>query len=362
MKLTSPRLGAFTLALVVLATTFGEGHKPVTSKYTFNEHVLPIFREHCGACHVEGGAAPMSLTTYADARPWAESIRAELVAAHMPPAQAESAVGPFRNGRLMPPRALDVVLTWATGGTPEGPPAAGPPETKAPRPDWPLGPPDVTIPIPSAVTLAPRALETTEEFRLPSAALEGHAVRAVDLKPGTPSMVRRAIFFVQTRQTESNTGLPPDHVIGIWSPGGDIVAPTDGAAFAFPKGAELVARITYRKTWKYENTAMTDRSAIGVYLTDLSHVREIAAVHLSGHASVSDDVQVIAVRSEIDAGDGDVAATAQLPDGSRILLVRVTGQREWPQRFWYARPVALPRGTRLESQIPIVIDVVGPDR
>jgi len=57
------------------------------------------------------------------------------------------------------------------------------------------------------------------------------------------------------------------------------VAPTDGAAFAFPKGAELVARITYRKTWKYENTAMTDRSAIGVYLTDLSHVREIAAVH-----------------------------------------------------------------------------------
>ena len=71
----------------------GEAHKAITSKYTYNDDVFPILRDRCARCHVAGGVAPMSLMTYDEAFPWAESIRAELVAAHMPPWNADEGFG-----------------------------------------------------------------------------------------------------------------------------------------------------------------------------------------------------------------------------------------------------------------------------
>src|SRR4029079_17177599 len=62
-----------------------EAHKAITSKYTYNEDVFPVLRARCGRCHVPGGVAPMSLMTYKDAYPWGESVRAEIIAGHMPP-------------------------------------------------------------------------------------------------------------------------------------------------------------------------------------------------------------------------------------------------------------------------------------
>src|SRR5689334_13820456 len=82
------RLGLAAVAAIVaamVAVQSAAAHTPITSKYTYNEHLYPIFRDRCGACHVEGGIAPMSLLTYDDARPWAESIREELIAERMPP-------------------------------------------------------------------------------------------------------------------------------------------------------------------------------------------------------------------------------------------------------------------------------------
>ena len=80
---------AIILTAVALGVQRGEAHKAITSKYTYNDDVFPIVRDRCGSCHVTGGIAPMSLMTYEEAFPWAESIRAELVAAHMPPWHAE---------------------------------------------------------------------------------------------------------------------------------------------------------------------------------------------------------------------------------------------------------------------------------
>ena len=358
MKHRAPRVAAVTSALATLCAMSGEAHKPITSKYTFNEHVLPIFRGHCTPCHVDGGAAPMSLTAYADARPWAESIRAEVVSAHMPPGQAESGVGSFVNARHLSPRELDIVLTWATGGTPEGPTPADSPAVAA-LADWPMGVPDLTIPVPSAVTLPARTVETTEEFLLRSPALEGRAIRAVDLRPGTPAVVRRAVIYIRTRQPSPTQPPLPERVIAIWAPDRSVVSHDNYAAFALPNGAELVARITYRKTWKYENIEVTDRSVVGVYFADSQHAREILAVPVSANAVIADDLQAVAIRSDVEGQPTDVTLTAILPDGSRRSMIRFTADREWPQRFWYEKAVALPRGTRLESSVSgITLDVV----
>src|ERR1019366_8717496 len=113
-------VGAVIVAGIALGVQRGEAHKAITSKYTYNDDVFPILRDRCARCHVGGGVAPMSLMTYDEAFPWAESIRAELVASHMPPWNAEDGFGELKHAHVLSPKELDVILTWATGGNPRG--------------------------------------------------------------------------------------------------------------------------------------------------------------------------------------------------------------------------------------------------
>ena len=80
--------------------------QPADGPVTFAEHVAPIFYERCTTCHRPGQVGPMSLLTYADARPWARSIRQKVVAREMPPWDADS--GHRRLGqRPQPERRAD---------------------------------------------------------------------------------------------------------------------------------------------------------------------------------------------------------------------------------------------------------------
>jgi len=36
------------------------------------------------------------------------------------------------------------------------------------------------------------------------------------------------------------------------------------------------------------------------------------------------------------------------PDGSRAPMIRLNTRADWTRRYWFERPVALPRGTRIE--------------
>src|SRR5262245_63707145 len=133
---------AATVTVGALSLTPGEAHKAITSKYTYNDDVFPILRDRCARCHVAGGVAPMSLMTYEEAFPWAESIRAELIAAHMPPWHADEGFGEVKQAHTLSPQELDVILTWASGGNPRGALDQKLP-TVTLKNDWSLGAPDL---------------------------------------------------------------------------------------------------------------------------------------------------------------------------------------------------------------------------
>ena len=76
----------FIAAIALFIAADGlQAHKPVTSKFTYYENIQPLFRFYCGGCHVSKGIAPMSLLTYKEAYPWAESIKEQLLADSMNP-------------------------------------------------------------------------------------------------------------------------------------------------------------------------------------------------------------------------------------------------------------------------------------
>src|ERR1051325_7726164 len=62
---------------------------------TFNKDVLPILQKNCQGCHRPGEVAPMSLLSYAEARPWAKAIKAAVVTKKMPPWFADPRYGHF---------------------------------------------------------------------------------------------------------------------------------------------------------------------------------------------------------------------------------------------------------------------------
>jgi hypothetical protein len=338
---------AIFAAFIAFAVATGEAHKPITSPFTFNEDVFPILQAHCGRCHVAGGVAPMSLMTHGETVPWGESLRLELIAGHMPPWAAQTSAGRLRHAASPSARELNTLLTWASGGTPIGD------ESRAPAPvvlehGWRLGTPDLVLPLPE-FTLSTSAQEQVAEFvvRAPASA---RALRAIDLMPGTPAMVRSATVSLRSNvgaafpSAPLGTGRRPDLL--LWQPGDEPVA-LDGAAFDLPANAELVVRIRYKKTWEYERTAMTDRSTIGLYLAPaaLPAVQRLD-VTLPGIV-IDRGMRVLAIAPEPGLADADVRVETIAPDGARSTLIALRPAGGWTRRFWFETPVVLPAGTRV---------------
>ena len=343
------------VAIVTLLPARGDAHKPITSPFTFNEDVFPIISDRCGSCHYPGGVAPMSLLTHADAVPWGESMRAELMAGHMPPWRIDSAAERFRNVRPMSGRELNVLLTWASGGTPPGDPAKAVPSSTTERP-WPLGEPDLVLPMPNEVTLAADIQEQVTEFVIRPGD-DRRFIRAVDLRPGTRAIVRSATVSVRPPSAPAG-GEGVERLVALWLPGDHPVPLDAGAGFDLPPGSDLVIRVRYRKTWEYENRVMSDRSTLGVYFADDPAAAVVEALALTGEvgkpatavATIQEPLRAVAIYPNPESADAAVTVVAVLPDKSRETLIAFRPRRGWARRYWFREPIALPRGTRIEVQ------------
>jgi hypothetical protein len=335
-------------------------HKPITSRHTYNNDVFPIMRDKCSRCHVAGGVAPMSLVTYEDAVPWGQSLQSELIAGTMPPATADEGYGAIKHAQPLTGRELDVILDWATGGSPRGPLDEALP-TVTLKNDWPLGTPDLALRAPSEVKVPPEKMELTQEFEVLSGTSEPRWLRAIDLLPGTPAIVRSALIYIKDAAGSDQTRLTPDRVLARWLPGQNPEALDGHAALRLPAGAVIVARVHYKKTWQFEGKPMSDRSTIGIYFAPGKSKRPLTAIPLTSppvnasavqtfafSGSLETDAELLAVEPDQVPPNVTLRVEAVPPDGPHVPVARFTVRPDWNRRYWLARPLVLPRGTRIE--------------
>lgn len=350
--------------LVVLTAPGAGAHKGVTSKYNYNQHVFPILRDRCGQCHFEGGPTPMSLMTYRDAIPWAESIREQLVGQKQPPWYADPTGPAVRGGHALAIKELDILVTWAAGGTPQStemtftgggtpagdasaPPAFAPDVTK-----WRSGPPDLTVKMDAPYTLPGTTVEDTHEFILPTNLAEEKWVSAVDLLPGTPSIVLDAVVSIENGP-----------VLGAWVAGEEPVPAPSGAAFRLPVGAKLRLRIHYKKQWRDENTEKSDLSTVGLYFTDAPlggralETFSLKALDPAAGATgprtftgvFGTAGRVVGIRPSVNQPYARVEINAVLPAGRRVQLLRLRApQPQYYRRYWLVEPIELPKDSKVE--------------
>jgi hypothetical protein len=93
-------------------------HERITTTVTWDREISAIVRARCVTCHREGGRAPMSLATYAEAKPWARAIRHEVLTRRMPVWHAARGYGEFANDPSLSPFEIALVTAWVDGGAP----------------------------------------------------------------------------------------------------------------------------------------------------------------------------------------------------------------------------------------------------
>src|ERR1700737_280218 len=114
------------LCLLFVGNLFGQTAAR-SSPPTFTRDIAPILQRSCQGCHRPGEAAPFSLLTYEQARPWAKAIKEAVLARKMPPWFADPHYGKFSNDRSLHQQELDTIAAWVDAGAPQGNPKDMPP-------------------------------------------------------------------------------------------------------------------------------------------------------------------------------------------------------------------------------------------
>lgn len=121
------RVPSLMVAVAIVAAAVRlSGHDPIGTKVTWDREIAPLVQARCVSCHSPGGAAPMSLRTYEEARPWARAIREEVLTRRMPRWPVVRGYGDFSNDPSLSAFEIALVTAWVDGGAPKTRPAGAP--------------------------------------------------------------------------------------------------------------------------------------------------------------------------------------------------------------------------------------------
>ena len=360
------------------------------SQITFNKDVLPIMQKRCQNCHRPGEVAPMSFLTYQDVRPWAKAIREAVLTRKMPPWFADPHYGKFANDRSLNKDEIDTLVSWVDAGVREG-------DAKdAPAPvewvdGWSIGKPDAVFEMPHDFEVPTAGTIEYQYIVIPSGFTKDTWVESAEARPGNRKLVHHIIAFVRPPGSkwlsEAKPGVPfvpaakkddekkkkknddeekddgaasPELLIGF-APGLVPMTLPTGQAKLVKAGSDFVFQMHYTANGK----AGTDRSRIGVIFAKQPPKERVFTANATNSKFV------------IPPGDpayrADASITIQAP--ARLVdlmphmhfrgkdfeyrLIYPTGETEtvlsvpkydfnWQLFYYFAKPVVLPKGTRIE--------------
>ena len=242
--------GSLLLVAATAAPVFAQTPAP-----TWTQDVGPLLAKHCMNCHRPGEIAPMSLLTYEAARPWARSIRNEVLARVMPPWPADPAFGRFSNDRRLSDAEVNTIVSWVNAGAPKGPGAFTPPTFAD---GWLLGEPDLIVEMEQDYVVPAGGPDLNVEIPVPVRNLPHDIwVRAVEVR-GNPTVVHHNVVYSVDAEGPAmpRAGWPASRRASSTDlfnePAGKLVK----------KGSTLVFSMHYHPN----GTETRDRSKVGLFL------------------------------------------------------------------------------------------------
>ena len=208
--------GVVGLAMLALPASLSA---QTAQSVTYSKDVAPIFQNKCESCHRPDSIAPMSLTTYEEARPWARSIRERVASRNMPPWHIDKSVGiqHYKDDRSLSDKEIDTIVKWVAAGAPKGDAKDMPPPVKwADGNGWnyekQFGPPDLIIKSPQYTQKAV-AMDAWYKPVVATGLTEPRWVRAIEMRPGTlkgRKITHHALAYLMQDEKEAAALLSAD--------------------------------------------------------------------------------------------------------------------------------------------------------
>jgi peroxiredoxin len=347
-----------------------------TGTITYSKHVSRIIQNRCQECHRPGQVGPMALLTYEDALSWQEMIREVVEEKRMPPWHADPKHGKFENDRSLSREERETILGWIKQGCPRGDDRDLPAEKKWPS-GWMIGKPDVVFEMPREYTVpadgGPRGVRY-QYFRVDTKFAEDRWIQAAEARPGAREVVHHIIVYVFDptkvkgrigERGEGRTGLRQDGIgngfLAAYAPGDMPLNLPTGYAKKLPKGAILVFQMHYTP----DGVERKDRSSVGLIFAKEPPRHEVrtrgiaqqlliippgeANHEVKSRSTFDRDVTLMSLLPHMHLRGKDFNYEAVYPDGKREMLLSVPQYDfNWQSNYRLKKPIALPRGTRIE--------------
>lgn len=351
--------------VVLLALSFLEmGSAAGGAAPTFSNQVAPILFKNCVKCHREGDlGSRVPLVSYDSARPWAESIKQQVMSREMPPWPADpSRSAKFRNDARLSQQDIDTIVAWVNAGAPKGNDKDLPPLPKF-EGGWmhPQGlKPDLVLSLPGEVHV-PATGEIPYVRLLVKVPFEDDRwVAASQTRPGNPHLVHHmaiteitladgmtpatldelALVARQMGLPNLVTGAQPAvtapsnpevfDMLGMFTPGTTFEAYPEGNARLLKGGKNnyLNFNMHYMTTGKPE----TDRSMIAFWFQPDPPRRQLFRVPGAGETIIANGKELLTDMPGTKAEGTQVAIPPIPPRMENYQLTGVTG---------YPRPVTI---------------------
>jgi peroxiredoxin len=334
---------------------------------TYTRHVSRILQKRCQECHRPGQVGPMSLLTYEDAVAWSGMIREVVSEGRMPPWHADPRHGKFSNDRSLSKEERATLLGWIKQKCPKGDAKDAPPAREFVK-GWTIGKPDVVFEMPVEQKVpakaGPRGIPYRYTF-VRTGFTEDRWVQAAEVRPGARAVVHHIIVYARLPEKRKRGGDRPDGIghgfLAAYAPGDMPLTLKPGQAKKIPKGALLVFQLHYTPN----GIEQKDRSSIGLIFAKKPPRYEVrtrsiaqrrftipagAASHEVRSATAFDrDVDLISLLPHMHLRGKDFKYVAVFPDGKKQTLLSVPRYDfNWQSNYRLAKPLRLPKGTRIE--------------
>jgi len=324
--------------------------------------VAPIIQKRCAECHRQGGVGPFAMDSYIMLLGWSPMIREVLLNKRMPPTQIDPFIGHSENARYVTKEELQTLVHWIDGGAPRGDNSEDPLEqVPVTSPGWVLGEPDYIVDAPEHEVPSTGVLDYYyKTITLPFT--EGKWVRAIQFRPGDPSVLHHLMTFVTAPEEDfwgqERTELSvARRFIGGFSPGSlNVTSYPEGTGVFIPAGHSLAMQFHYVTNGQ----ATSDITQLGLYFSNETDLKELLTQAVSTRfelppnvadypqqaAHVFDqDVMLVAVRARMNQRGKRMKFSKLRSDSQRQDILSVPAYNYgWQPNYLLSDPVKLEAG------------------
>jgi hypothetical protein len=331
---------------------------------TYSRDVAPILRRACEKCHRPGEAAPMSLQTFEEVRPWAKAIGKQVRTREMPPWDVLHGEDKWVNDPSLSDEEIAIVTGWVAAGAPEGNPADLPAAAVFST-GWTIGEPDLILTPVFPYEVPPDGNDRFEFVSLPTGLTEERWVSAVQVLPGDRKVVHHVMAYVEQEDEYSEEwgsrrgrrgNLMTEFAVGN---SGDVFK--EGTGKLLKPGSSIMLEIHYHPYgeptidrtqigFKFHPKGAPARRVIskGISTRDLHIPAGEPSRRSEADYYLRQPAEIISFQPHMHCRGKSMDLEAILPDGTRQMLCSVpTFNFNWQITYTFKTPPLLPAGTTL---------------